>query len=177
MQKSLQMIDIAQLLTERAGRHLAQAYRYSQQRLLQEESHACIEAVIMFQASMEAVINEEIESHRLLSGIRDENEELFKKFRSLSFKNKWERSFVVLGLADGTQYLYQYLQFYSNYRVPITHPQSRYVDVSHFQFHPVYEGIHNGWCAAHELLTKLEKKYSQETWEEFCKKCELPVES
>lgn len=174
MSKQL-LIDIAFLLAEKAGKHLSQAYLYAQSGEHRKESEECIEAVIIFQASMEAVINEEIESHRGLKLVREENEELYRRFRSLSFKNKWERAYVAVDLQDELHYLSSYFEFYTKYRVPITHPQSRYEDISEFNWQSVYKGIQSGWYAAHVLLAKLEKQYSQDTWEDYCNKCGLPI--
>lgn len=169
------LIDIAQLLSKKAGDQLCKAYEFSQQANSKKESEACIEAVILFQACMEAIINEEIESHRLLSAVREENEEMHKKFRSLSFRNKWLQSYEVLRLQDKQEYLQNYLLFYTKFRVPITHPHSRFSDISLFTFSAVYEGIKNGWYAAHLLLTKLGKNYSHDTWEGFCERCGISI--
>jgi hypothetical protein len=179
-------IDIGHVLAKKAGLHLVSARDFAQQithKDINEESlvargneiEQCIEAVILFQAAMEAVINEEIDSHQMLVKVKEENELLYKKFRSLSFKNKWERSFEVLTIKDKGGCLKNYLQFYTSFRVPITHPRSRYIQVDNLTFENVYEGMKSGWKAAELLYRKLKKKNILGTWEDFCIEIGLPA--
>lgn len=173
-------IDIGQVLLKKTALHLIAAkdafLKFSNAQDNQEstlcrkqEIEQCIEAVILFQAAMEAMINEEIDSNQMLLQVKEENESLYKKFRSLSFKNKWEKSYQVLQIRDKGEYLKKYLQFYTSYRVPITHPKSRYIQVDNLTYFNVYEGMKSGWKAAELLYKKLKKEKVLGIWEDYCK--------
>jgi hypothetical protein len=179
-------IDIAELLIRKAGKHVGTAYAAyweaaspgmsteRERELRTRETEACIEAVLMFQGGMEAIINEEISTNRALVSVRKEREFFQKKVRDLSFKNKWEHSYSALGIEDDERYLQHYLEFYRVYRVPITHPENRYFDISLYRFPLVYEGIRNGWMAFMALSTTWEEGARQRTWSDFCAECNLP---
>lgn len=180
-------IDIAMILSTNAGKRLAEAYKLHQEmissqlspqtyfELRSQEREACIETVILFQASLEAMINEEISSEKKLQSIKKENEELNKKFKALSFKNKWQKSFEVLKTsAREKKYLANYLQFYISFRVPITHAKSRYINAELFNYLNVYDGLKNGYLSVEVFYKKLEKFSSEHTWKKFSKMCSLP---
>ena len=131
-------VDIARLLTNASGKQLALAYQSHQIKDTTAETEHCIQALILFQAGMEAIINEEIHNHGLLAEVRQENEDLFVRFKSLSFKNKWYRSYEVLQIKE-TEYLKEYVLFYSQYRVPITHPKSIYLSLEKYRFTKIYK--------------------------------------
>lgn len=180
-------VDIASLLSVSAGELLAKAYqihtemkKYARNsdsyfELRSKERVVCIQGVILFQASMEAMINEEIENEPKLKVIKKKSDELNSKFKILSFKNKWELAFEVLGVPKNcTTYLEKYLKFYIKFRVPITHAKSRYVEAEKFNFTNVYEGIKNGYYAVESFYTHLIKFSKEHTWKEFCKKVQIP---
>lgn len=176
------------MLIHKAGMHLAHASaRYWEQtipgtepkqivQLREEEAEACIEAILLFQSGMEAIINEEITSNNKLSGVRKEREFHQKKVRDLSFKNKWEHSYKAVDLTDAAGYLSKYLEFYRDYRVPITHPKNRYFDVSPYTFPVVYHAFRNGWLAFMQLISTWEDSAQIQSWEEYCVRHNLPKE-
>ncbi len=179
-------LDIAELLIRRAGIRLSDAYRafweqtvpgldeFAIHQLRETEAQAGIEVILVFQSGMEAMINEEISTNRKLQGIRRERDALQRRLKDLTFKNKWEMSYQLLGVTDTHGYLDSYLSFYRDYRVPITHPRTRYVDVSEYRFPKVYRGIRNGWLAYMRLSTSWENEAQTESWERFCEECGLP---
>lgn len=165
-------VDIARLLTHAAGEHLVSAHDASQKKKAAPETEACIQTIILFQAGMEAIINEEIQNHELLAEVKKENDALLRHYKSLSFKNKWLHSYEALQIRE-TDYLYHYLHFYTHYRSPISHPRSRYIPVHKYRFQPVCEGIENGWYAAQLLFSILGKELT--SWEAYCTQIGLDI--
>ncbi|MFA9289195.1 MAG: hypothetical protein ACEQSA_04945 [Weeksellaceae bacterium] len=168
-----QPIDLAMLLSQKAGEHLVDAYHFSQNKDATsslKEAEACIQAIILFQTSMEAIINEEVLNHPLLKEVKTEQEELHRHFKSLSFKNKWIRAYETLQLHE-TEYLNDYLTFYTEFRTPITHPKSRYISVQKYRFKAVCDGLENGWYTFQLLFAILGKQLT--SWDEFCEQIGL----
>ena len=165
-------IDIAELLVLQAVRHLSKSYISKSEKDELKEAEQCIQSIILFQVAMEAVINEEIEHAKPLLSIKKENTELSSKFKSLSFKNKWEKVFDTLSIRKRKE-LRDYFMFYSRYRILISHPKSRYVSLKNYQFEKVYEGIKNGWNAMQLLYVALGK--SKISWEEICREVGLEI--
>ena len=159
-------IDIARLLLNRAGFSLAEAQTAHVANNEQIESECAIQAVILFQAAIEAIVNEEIFNHPLLETVKKEEEELNKRLKSLSFKNKWKKVYDALQIKE-QEYLDNYLHFYSHFRVPITHPKSRYISIEKYSYKHVYEGLENGWFTVQLLYAILGKELT--SWKEFCK--------
>jgi len=180
-------IDIAMILSNTAGKLLSQAYILHKQMsetdhndkeyflLRGKEREICIEVVILFQASMEAMINEEITNEKKLRSVQKESERLSNKFKVLSFKNKWQLSFKALAISSKeVNYLEKYLLFYIKFRVPITHAKSRYVNAELFNFLNIYDGVKNGYLAIEAFYRHLEKHSFEHRWKEFAKKSSLP---
>ena len=165
-------IDIARMLAHSAGLQLSKAQTASREKNQLKESEACIHAILLFQAAIEAIINEELFTHPLLAAIRNEELELHKRFKSLSFKNKWKKAYEALQIKD-TEYLEAYLRFYSTYRVPITHPKSRYVSVQKYSCKSAYHGIENGWYMFQLLYAILGKELT--SWDDFCNEIDLDL--
>jgi len=163
-------IDIAKLLISAAGKQLTHSYEAYKKKDITYEIEECIQALILFQAGMEAIINDEITNHPLLSSVKSEESDLNTHFKSLSFKNKWTKSYEALQIRE-FEYLEAYLDFYSQYRIPITHPKRRYVSLSTYRFRKIYEGIENGWYAVQLLYAVLGKELT--SWELFCKEYSL----
>lgn len=182
----VEKIDIAEMLIRRAGKRLGDAYArffeqsspniedFDLQLMREKEAEACIESVLLFQSGMEAMINEEITTNKMLQSVRRERDSLQKRLKDMSFKNKWEQSYAAMELEDKDEYLERYLDFYRKYRVPITHPRNRYFDISEYRFPLVYEGLRNGWMAFMALSTNWEETARQDSWEQFCEECNLP---
>jgi hypothetical protein len=163
----LYQVDISKLLLKKAGEHLLTAYNFSsssENSDLKKEAEACIQAIVLFQSAMEGIITEEIENEPRLLQVKNVNQELSTKHKSLSFKNKWERSFDVLRIKD-RQELDAYFEFYSRYRIPILHPVSRYISLEGYTFKKVTTGLKNGWNAMQLLENALNKV--KMTWEQF----------
>ncbi|MBP7966765.1 hypothetical protein KAZ66_00685 [Candidatus Woesebacteria bacterium] len=159
-------IDIAQLLAINAGLLLAQAQKAQGEKSEGKEAEFCIQAILLFQSAIEAILNEELLNHPLLESVRRADQDLHKRYKSLSFKNKWKKVYDTLQIQE-TEYLDIYLQFYKMYRVPITHPKSRYVNVEKYTFQNVLEGFENGWYALQLVYAILGKELT--SWEEFCR--------
>ena len=182
----MEEVDIAQVLSLKAGKHLGEAYQLHQQlespelshddrnKLTKLEAEACIEAVILFQSSMEAVINEEIERHKHLIEVKKEKDLRLRRYRNLSFKNRWMKSYDELGMDPTKGALADYLEFYNEFRVTITHPTSRFVNIEKYNFENVYEGIRSGWLAMELLYEKLDKVHPVVSWETYCSECAFP---
>ena len=134
------------------------------------ELEECIEAIILFQAMMEAVINHELDTNSKLSTLT--------KKQKASFAGKWENSFNILSaFTDGKESLGKYLEFYKNYRIPVVHPKSRkkLENVENFRFPNIHEGIKNGWLAFAELSEKLGTPHNKDSWTVFCGMHKLPA--
>jgi len=158
-------VDIAKLLISAAGKQLAHSYEAYKKKDITYEIEECIQALILFQAGMEAIINDEIANHPLLSSVRGEEQSLNSHYKSLSFKNKWTKSYEALQIRE-LEYLDVYLEFYSSYRIPITHPKRRYVSLSTYRFKKIYHGIENGWYTVPLLYAVLGKELT--SWDQFC---------
>lgn len=154
-------IDIASLLASTAKKHLIRA---SQSINSFDENKECIQAIIIFQVAMEAIINEEIYTNPQLSVIKDEEFFLNKKYKSLSFKNKWKKVFFELQIKD-TESLADYFSFYSKYRGPISHPRTRYQSIKKYTYKQTLEGLTNGWQTCVLLYSMLNKSLT--SWTEL----------
>ncbi len=165
-------IDIAELLVTNSIRHLVAASVFHTSKDHIAESEECIQSVLLFQVAMEAIINEEIERAKPLEPLKKENKELARKFKSLTFRNKWERTFDLLEIKKRKE-LNFYLKFYGKYRNLVSHPKSRYVSLEHYDFKKVYEGIKNGWLAVDHLYLTLGK--TRISWEEVCRDAGLSI--
>lgn len=157
-------IDIAELLITQAIEHLVTASKLVSPNEDFAEAEECIQAVILFQVAMEAIINEEIERSPLLKEVKKENAALSTKYKSLSFRNKWERAFDVLQIRK-RQELKEYFTFYAKYRILVSHPKSRYISLDQYDYKNVYKGIKNGWKTIELLYVGLGK--SRISWEEM----------
>lgn len=163
-------IDIAELLINQSIEHLVEASKLIKVDDEFAEAQECIQAVILFQVAMEAIINEEIERSPLLKEVKKENAALSTKYKSLSFRNKWERAFDVLKIRKRKE-LKEYFKFYGRYRVLVSHPKSRYISLSEYQYENVYQGIKNGWMTIELLYMGLGK--TRILWKEMCEKVGL----
>jgi|GEM_PF-6199690 len=163
-------IDIANLLISAAGKQLAHAHEAYKKKNISYEIEECIQSIILFQAGLEAIINDEIANHPLLSPVKAEEHDLNMHYKSLSFKNKWTKSYEALQIRE-LEYLNVYLDFYSRYRIPITHPKRRYVSLSTYRFKKIYKGIENGWYAVQLLYAVLGTGLT--SWEDFCNQYNL----
>ena len=162
-------IDIARLLITNALEHLKLAEKFHKKHISHpiDEAEECIQAIILFQSAMEAVITEEIENEKRLKVVLDENNVLARKHHSLSFKNKWLRAFDVLSIKQRKS-LDAYFVFYSEYRLPISHPKGRYLSLEKYQFKETIMGIKNGWEAIEFLYKSLKKTY--QSFDDYWKK-------
>jgi hypothetical protein len=161
-------IDIATFLFENAKMHIKLAKSFqSKKNDEMKEAHECIQTIILFQTGMEAFINEEIESERKLLPVKKEQDDLASKYKTLSFKNKWEQAFDALKIKK-REPLQKYLAFYSSYRILISHPKSRYISLENYEYEKVYDGIKSGWESMQLLFEALGK--TMKSWNEFYKK-------
>ncbi len=161
-------IDIATFLFEKAKQHVKLAKSLqSKKNDEMKEAHECIQAIILFQTGMEAFINEEIESEKKLLPVKKEQNDLGTKYKTLSFKNKWEMAYDSLKIKK-RESMHAYLSFYSNYRILISHPKSRYISLENYEYEKVYEGLKSGWESMQLLFESLGK--TMKSWNEFYKK-------
>lgn len=161
-------IDIATFLFEKAKQHIKLSKSYQTKKNDEmKEAHECIQAIILFQTGMEAFINEEIESEKKLVSVKKQKDSLASKYKTLSFKNKWEMAFDVLRIKKQSP-LKSYITFYSNYRILISHPKSRYISLENYEYEKVYEGLKSGWESMQILFEHLGKM--MKSWDEFYKK-------
>ncbi len=163
-------IDIAELLINQSIEHLIAASKLVSPEHELVEAEECIQAVILFQVAMEAIINEEIERSPLLKEVKKENAALSTKYKSLSFKNKWERAFDVMKIRKKKE-LNEYFTFYSRYRILVSHPKSRYISLDQYDYENVYKGIRSGWKTIELLFLGLKK--SRVSWEEMSREIGL----
>jgi hypothetical protein len=192
-------IDIAHLHGHSAGDYLNEAYDYCQKaylinidtirweralniggeleclRMLEIES--CIKAIILFQTMMEAVVNHEILTNSKLNNIKTGYLKPNGKKLDLSFEDKWGKSFQKLN-AQGQDYILldKYIQFYKEYRIPVTHPmsRSRIENVEKYNFSSVFWGIKNGWKVFGILSNLLKNPYDDDSWEVYCRRHQIP---
>ncbi len=136
-------IDVVKTLIGLSFDHLESADGARKDDNVAKERMMCLQAVILFQSAMEALINEEIASHPLLQSVKREEAKLNTTFKSLSFRNKWIHVFDVLRITKRSD-LEAYLDFYSRYRVPITHAKSRFISLEKYTYGNVKKGIESG---------------------------------
>lgn len=178
LSKAHTICEKAQELPDRELDHTApDTWGTEKRHLRKEEFQFCQGAVIIYQASMEAIINEEWNESDLLDKVV-----LPDDLDDCSFAKKWDSAFEELDL-DDSENLDPYITFYKEYRVPLTHPSRRHEieDTQKIRFYNVYEGFKHGWNAYIQLLKGIGKESfipetsnAETAWEMYCEMTNLP---
>ncbi len=120
-------------------------------------------SIMMFQAMMEALINDSMEREPALSNV-DKS----------SFKSKWKGALGELKQDTGT-FLKYHNDIYRKYRNPIVHPKKialkSFNDIS---FLEILKGYYNGWDAYSRLYDGLGHPVDPDSWKTMCKAHSLP---
>lgn len=121
-------------------------------------------SVMMFQAMMEAVINDSIESEAVLLQAKKEKK----------FVRKWRVSLGVVGRTS-TAFDNYNQRIYRKYRIPFVHPSRRslrgFDDLSTAE---LLLGFREGWRAFEALYEGLGHPHSQGSWQTMCDTYGLP---
>lgn len=156
------------------------------------EFQFCIKAVILFQAGMEAIINQTITTK---PGIQELIEEFIevkykkkKKWHEAAFKDKWEKTLdkYKIELENFKEY---HKNIYQTLRNKVVHPEYRYsgekpksakkpkeliFSADKFIFSNVYSGFKNGWLAFASLSQAVGDPHDNNSWDIYCDICHLP---
>jgi hypothetical protein len=121
----------------------------------QLELRECIKAVVLFQAMMEALVNDAIEH----DGVPE----------AKCFADKWKGAFRHLGIADDS-HIEAYLPCYRELRNRVVHPKERrlQIDGQKLRFPFVHNSLREGWLAFAQLAAALGTPHDHNSWEIFC---------
>jgi hypothetical protein len=120
-------------------------------------------SIMMFQAMMEALINDSLEREPALSDV-DKG----------SFRSKWETALETLKQDAGT-FLKYFDAIYRKYRNPIVHPKD--IELKSFNdisFLEILNGYYNGWDAFSKLYDGLCHPHDPDSWKTMCQTYSLP---
>ena len=150
----------------------------------QNEFQFCIKAVILFQASMEAIINQAITTK---SDIQELIEVKSNKKKKPTFQDKWEKTLgkYKIELENFKEY---HENIYQTLRNNVVHPRYRYLGekpddssdekfifpADKFIFSNVYSGFKNGWLAFASLSQAIGYPHDNNSWDIYCDICHLP---
>lgn len=124
-------------------------------------------SVAMFQAMMEAVINNALETEGALSIARDELTNTRGIWDKAPFKSKWEKSLQVLGKTTDNFDSY-HDGVYKRFRIPLVHPTETAIShLDELDYPTVLPGYQKGWAAYQDLYSGLGKPHD-ESWEKMC---------
>ncbi len=150
----------------------------------QNEFQFCIKAVILFQASMEAIINQVISTQPDTKEFIEAS--LKKKWYQASFKDKWCKTLKKqkIELKNFKEY---HKNIYQTLRNNVVHPRYRYLGepddssdekfifpADKFIFSNVYSGFKNGWLAFASLSQVVGYPHDNNSWDIYCDICHLP---
>ncbi|MEE8473642.1 MAG: hypothetical protein V3S82_10785 [Dehalococcoidia bacterium] len=113
---------------------------------------------MMFQAMMEALINDSLEREPALSNVDKEG----------SFRSKWETALGELE-QDASTFSMYFNDIYKKYRNPIVHP----IDIelrsfNDISFMEILKGYYNGWDAFSKLYDGLCQPHDPDSWKTMC---------
>ncbi len=121
-------------------------------------------SIMMFQAMMEALINDSLEKESALSNVN----------KNGGFRSKWETALETLGQDAGT-FLKYFDDIYKKYRIPIVHPKE--IELKSFNdisFLEILKGYYNGWDAWSKLYDGLCHPHDPDSWKTMCQTYSLP---
>ncbi len=115
-------------------------------------------SVMMYQAMMEAIINDSLETETKLSQIDKSN----------SFSEKWTKALVAVGKENGSFKQY-HESIYKKFRIPMTHPKkAKIATLDELSFSVLLSGYKDGWKAYAELCEGLGHPHDDGSWELMC---------
>jgi len=122
-------------------------------------------SIMMFQAMMEALINDVLSRESVLVGIS----------KTGSFHDKWSKSLSILD-QDNSSFVEYKNDIYTKYRNPLVHPKKlkpgTFDEVS---FRRLYNGFYAGWDAYKKLSEGIKRPHSDRSWEVMCEGYKLPT--
>lgn len=139
----------------------------------QNEFQFCIKAVILFQASMEAIINQAITTKPDIQEFIKVC--LKKKWCEASFQDKWEKTLEKYKI-ESENFKEYHKNIYQTLRNKVVHPKNRYSveNADKFIFSNVYSGFKNGWLAFASLSQVVGYPHDNNSWDIYCDICHLP---
>lgn len=126
-------------------------------------------SVILFQAMMEALINDVLENKRSMIPLQDSEVKRLEK----SFASKWTG--VLQAVHKPTNnFKYYEDNIYKKLRIPLTHPTAKNLsNLDDLDFNNLYEGFKNGWIAYSLLYDGLgiphDTRGESDSWTAICK--------
>ncbi|MEA5575741.1 hypothetical protein [Anabaena sp. UHCC 0451] len=146
------------------------------------EFQFCIQAVILFQVSMEAIINQVITTKPEIQKFIEDSLKKKKKWYDATFKDKWCKTLEKqkIELENFEKY---HENIYRTLRNNVVHPRHRYsgekpekliFSADKFIFSNVYSGFKNGWLAFASLSQAVGYPHDNNSWDIYCDICHLP---
>jgi len=121
-------------------------------------------SIMMFQAMMEALINDSLERELYLSTVN----------KSGSFKSKWKKALEMLG-QDSATFSKYFEDIYDKYRNPMVHPKPESLkSFNDISFLGILAGYSNGWDAYSKLSDGLGHPHDSDSWAIMCQAHGLP---
>ncbi len=134
--------------------------------LMSDHFKMCSASIILFQAMMEAIINDSIEKESALSNIEND---IVVANDSFNFKNKWKYSLKHLG-QDPQEFLNYFSEIYDKYRNDLIHPKNEGIDVlSKMTYQIIFKGFKKGWTAYSQLYDGLGHPHDEDSWKIICR--------
>lgn len=124
-------------------------------------------SIMMFQAMMEAIINDSLERENALSDIKKKD----------TFYNKWTGALRAVE-ASTTSFATYKTDIYDKFRIPMLHPKN--VELNTFDelsFKFLLAGYKNGWLAFEALHAGLGHPHDADSWITMCTAHDLEGES
>jgi len=121
-------------------------------------------SIMMFQAMMEALINDSLEHETKLDFIS----------KDASFRDKWRRALGTLA-KDTAPFERYHTSIYTKFRNPFVHPKR--VEMASFDqlsFAALRAGYREGWAAYESLYDGLGHPLDADSWGTMCKVHQIP---
>jgi len=121
-------------------------------------------SIMMFQAMLEAAINDSVETEVMLSAIKSDS----------TFKDKWTNALTTLN-QEHTCFDRYYKSIYRKFRNPIVHPKQIAADsFDDLCFAVLHRGYTDGWDALSRLQSGLGHPVDIDSWFAMCRAHQLP---
>lgn len=121
-------------------------------------------SVMMFQAMMEAIINDSIKNEAVLASLVDTG----------VFKNKWKDALGELG-QDSTSFMQYHNDIYKQFRIPTVHPEcDEIAKLDELCVAKLHTGFKAGYDAYGKLYGGLGHPLDDGAWEILCNAHDLP---
>ncbi|MCA9371957.1 hypothetical protein KC726_03590 [Candidatus Woesebacteria bacterium] len=115
------------LYRKQVNKHMLAMKRAVRAGNTQKQQHHSMLAIIFLHLFMETFISEAIHSSPKLAELKKEEQELNKIYKSLSFKNKWKKTFDLLHIKPQSE-LDDFLAFDERFRAPLVHPKGAFIN-------------------------------------------------